>query len=368
MSEKAFLVAIGFKGEPAYRLSESLRELEELTRSAGGMIVEGMKVFLERPHAATYLGIGKLEEIHGRLDATKADLLIFNQNLSPVQMRNIESSVGGRRVVDRTGLILDIFSRRAQSHEGRLQVELAQLLYLMPRLTGRGVLLSRLGGGIGTRGPGEKKLEYDRRRIRERIGRLKKETEKIRRHRLLIRQGRQRKDFATVAIIGYTNAGKSTLLNSLTGSSVLVEDKLFATLDPTTRIFRRADRQILFTDTVGFITDLPPNLIEAFQATLEEMGEADLLLHIVDVTHSQAGEQKEAVDKILKQLHFDDKPIVTVLNKVDLIASEEEKQRLVHHYPGSVSVSAKYRQGLETLIEKVESCLKERNSHRDSSF
>lgn len=352
MPEKTFLVAVGFKGEPSYRLNESLEELEELTRSAGGLVVERMKASIERPHPATYLGIGKLEEIRKKLDTVGADLVIFSQDLSPVQMRNVES-FSGRRVVDRTGLILDIFARRAQSHEGRLQVELAQLLYLMPRLTGRGVLLSRLGGGIGTRGPGEKKLEYDRRRLRERIGRLKGDIEKIRKHRLLLRKGRQRKDFSTVAIIGYTNAGKSTLLNALTGASVLVEDKLFATLDPTTRLYDRKGRSILFTDTVGFIVNLPPNLIEAFQATLEEIGEADLLLHLVDASHPQAKDQEQAVRGILRQLHFGEKPLLTVLNKEDLISSIEERERLCRDYPDAILISARCHQGLEVLMEKV---------------
>lgn len=360
MGEKVCLVAVGLKSDSSYLLEESLEELRELARSAGGAVVDEVKALVERPHPATYVGSGKLDEIRRRLEEKRFDLVIFNLDLSPVQTRNIESYLG-LRVVDRTGLILDIFARRARSHEGRLQVELAQLMYLMPRLTGKGVLLSRLGGGIGTRGPGEKKLEYDRRRIRERVGRLKKDIDKIRTHRLLIRKGRKRKDLVTVALVGYTNSGKSTLLNALTGSSAAVEDKLFATLDPMTRLYDKGQGALLFTDTVGFLMNLPPDLVDAFQATLEEIGEADVLVHVMDAAHPQAEEHAKVVNEILRKLHCDSKPVVVAFNKMDLIASQEERARLTHGRPDAVAVSAKEKKGLAELVARIQEVLARTN-------
>ncbi len=355
--EKVFLVALEEKGKLSYLLDERLEELRELARSAGGEIAGEIKAWVDRPHPATYLGKGKLFDLRIQAARTGSQLAVFSVDLSPVQVRNIEA-VCEMRVVDRTGLILDIFARRARTHEGRLQVELAQLMYLLPRLTGKGVLLSRLGGGIGTRGPGEKKLEYDRRRIRERISRLKEDVEKVRQHRALIRKGRKRKDFPTVAIVGYTNAGKSTLLNALTGASAFVEDKVFATLDPMTRIFEREGDRILFTDTVGFIANLPANLVDAFRATLEEINEADMILHVIDVAHPGAGDHERAVRALMENLKISGKPAVVALNKADLLRSSEERERLLREYPGAVLISAQNKEGFESLVERVSAVLK----------
>lgn len=354
--ERAFLVIVRPPGEKRESLRESYDEMKELTLSAGGEVVGATEVRLERPSPSHYIREGKLSEIHGAVDRQRIDLLIFNVDLSPGQARNIEQAVGVR-AVDRTGLILDIFARRARSREGKLQVEVAQLNYLLPRLVGHGVILSRLGGGIGTRGPGEQKLEVDRRRIRERIGRLQEDLEKLERHRTLVRKGRKRKDFSSVAIVGYTNAGKSTLLNALTGAQAFVEDKLFATLDPMTRgLERNGHRPILFTDTVGFLRDLPHGLIEAFHSTLEEATEADTLIHVLDGSHPYAEEQKGAVEKVLKELGAGDKPVVLALNKVDLISPEEIK-RLGEKYPEGILISAKERTGLDLLHNRLESLL-----------
>jgi len=354
--EKVFLAVLDEKGKFNYLLEERLEELRELTRSAGGNVVGEIKALVDRPNPATYMGKGKLFELREKALKSGAQIILVSIDLSPVQVRNIEEACE-IRVVDRTGLILDIFARRAKSHEGRLQVELAQLMYLLPRLTGRGVLMSRLGGGIGTRGPGEKKLEYDRRRIRERISRLKEEVDKIRRHRTLIRKGRQRKELKTVAIVGYTNAGKSTLLNALTGASAFVEDKVFATLDPMTRIFERDGMRILFTDTVGFIANLPPNLVEAFQATLEEINEADAILHVIDVGHPDAAHREKAVRGIMEKLKVSKKPSVVALNKMDLLKSPEERERLLREYPEAILISARKQEGFEPLIERLAAVL-----------
>lgn len=350
--EQALLVIVQPSNEQKNRLRESYEEMKELTLSAGGQVVGATHVHLERPSPSHYVREGKLAEIQEKISQQKIDLLIFNVDLTPVQARNIEQAVG-IRAVDRTGLILDIFARRAQSREGKLQVEVAQLNYLMPRLVGHGTILSRLGGGIGTRGPGEQKLEVDRRRIRERIGRLKQDLEKLERHRSLVRQGRKRKDFLSVTIVGYTNAGKSTLLNALTGAHAFVEDKLFATLDPMTRIYKKNGRRdILFTDTVGFLKDLPHGLIEAFHSTLEEATETDCLVHVLDASHPYAGEQKEAVEKTLHEIGAGGKPIILALNKSDLL-SDEERNHLSEQYPQGVFISAKERTGLDALYEKL---------------
>lgn len=334
-------------------LRESYEEIRELTLSARGEVAGVTHAHVERPSPSHYIREGKLSELREAVERERADLLIFNVDLTPVQARNIESSVGVR-AVDRTGLILDIFARRAQSGEGKLQVEVAQLNYLLPRLVGHGVIMSRLGGGIGTRGPGEQKLEVDRRRIRERISKLKRDLEKLERHRSLMRKARKRKDFSTVSIVGYTNAGKSTLLNALTGANAYVEDLLFATLDPTTRLYQRNGRQnILFTDTVGFLRDLPHGLIEAFKATLEEVSEADALIHVLDASHHFLEEQKQAVEQVLKEINAAEKPVVLALNKCDLIPPEEGA-RLQEKYPGAALISAKNRTGLEALHEKLE--------------
>ena len=354
--ERAFLVIVEPPGKTKEFLRESYEEIKELTLSAGGEVAGATEARLERPSPSHYIREGKLAEIREKVAQERVNLLIFNVDLTPVQARNIEEAVGVR-AVDRTGLILDIFARRAQTREGKLQVEVAQLNYLLPRLVGHGTILSRLGGGIGTRGPGEQKLEVDRRRLRERISRLKGELEKLEEHRKLVRKGRRRKDFLSVAIVGYTNAGKSTLLNALTGANALVEDKLFATLDPMTRLDKRNwRRDILFTDTVGFLRDLPHGLIEAFHSTLEEVTEADCAIHVLDISHPYADEQRQSVEKVLEEIGAGEKPAILALNKSDLI-TPEEVENMREKYPDGILISAKNRIGLDALHQRVESVL-----------
>ena len=354
--EQVLLVIVQTPGGSKESLRESYEEMKELALSAGGQVVDVTQVRLERPSPSHYIREGKLAEIHGKVREEKADLLIFNVDLTPVQARNIEESVGVR-AVDRTGLILDIFARRARSREGKLQVEVAQLNYLLPRLTGKGVILSRLGGGIGTRGPGEQKLEVDRRRLRERIAHLKDELDKLEKHRALVRKGRKRRDFFAVAIVGYTNAGKSTLLNAFTGADAFVEDKLFATLDPLTRLYKgNGRRNILFTDTVGFLRDLPHGLIESFHSTLEEVTEADCLIHVLDISHPYVEEQRQAVEKTLAEIGASHKPMILTLNKSDLLAADEAR-RVSEKYPQGILISAKERTGLEWVHQRLDALL-----------
>ncbi len=353
MAEKIVLVTIGQKRKSKYLLSERADEMRELVRSAGGTVTADVRAMIERPAPSHFIHSGKVEEIRQLSFNLKANLAIFNVDLSAVQSRNLENELGVR-VVDRTGLILDIFAKRAQSKEGRLQVELAQLNYLLPRLSGQGVLLSRLGGGIGTRGPGEQKLEVNRRKIRDRIARIKNELKKVSGHRALLRQSRKRKAFRLAAIVGYTNAGKSSLLNVLTGASAVVEDKLFATLDPTTRLFETpACQKILLTDTVGFLKDLPHHLIEAFKATLEEVTEADFLIHVVDISNPFADDQFRAVNELLDQLKSLHKPTILVLNKIDAI-EDSVFLRIRHYFQNAIPISVKTKLNLAELIQKIE--------------
>lgn len=336
-----------------------MEELVRLCETAGAQVVAEVIQRRRAPDSAYYIGKGKAQELAGLVEEKEANLVVVDEELSPSQTRNLEE-VLDIRVIDRTALILDIFARRARTREGKLQVELAQLNYLLPRLTGRGKVLSRLAGGIGTRGPGETKLEVDRRVIRKRITDLKKEIESIKKQRALQRRARQKVPYPVVALVGYTNAGKSTLLNALTDSYVFTEDKLFATLDPTTRkIVLPGNQTILLTDTVGFIQKLPPHLVAAFRATLEEVQEADLLLHVVDFSHPDMEGQMTAVHEVLEDLGVSEKPIVFVFNKIDLINDPLTLKRLKINYPESVAISAQKGLNLEVLLEKIAMMLKE---------
>lgn len=335
---------------------KSLDELEELAATAGAVTVGRVIQNLEQIHAGTYVGKGKLEEIKDLIWETEATGIICDDELSPIQLGNMED-VLDTKVMDRTLIILDIFATRASTNEGKIQVELAQLKYRQSRLTGLGKSLSRLGGGIGTRGPGEKKLEMDRRLIRDRIAQLNRELKDVKRHREVTREQRSRNKIPVVAIVGYTNAGKSTLLNTLTGAGVLEEDKLFATLDPTTRNLKLPSKQeILLTDTVGFIRKLPHHLVEAFRSTLEEAKYADIILHVVDASNPQVDEQMYIVYETLDKLEVKNKPIITAFNKQDKI----EHENITRDFRADhiVRISAKHGQGLDKLQEVIEGVLR----------
>jgi len=309
--------------EPATTGRESLQELEELATSAGANIVGTLLQVRDALDPATLVGRGKIDEIRAEAQGRRVPLVIVDHDLTPVQLRNMEKGIGCR-VIDRTQLILDIFAVHARTREGQLQVELAQLNYLLPRLTGRGEELSRLGGGIGTRGPGEQKLETDRRRIRDRVRKIKDAIETVRRQRATRRRARQAVPLGMIALVGYTNAGKSTLFNALTHADVLTSSKMFATLDPTIRAVRLpSHRRVLVSDTVGFLRDLPPDLIAAFRATLEEVQEAALILHVTDISSPRHAEQDAEVLKVLSDLGVLDRPRLHVLNKVDQLPEEE---------------------------------------------
>jgi len=352
-NERAILVAVDQGGRVIDGKSEGERlldELEELATTAGATVVGKVLQKKEAPDSTFYIGKGKLEEIILISQAEDIDMLIFDDELSPSQIRNIEKMTG-LTVIDRTALILDIFAQRARSMEGKLQVELAQLNYRLPRLMGLGNQLSRLGGGIGTRGPGEKKLEMDKRHIRRRIQQMEEELKKVSQRRNYSRD--TRKEFSTVAIVGYTNAGKSTLLNKLCNSDVMAENMLFATLDPTTRGLDLPDgRKILVTDTVGFIRKLPHDLIEAFKSSLEEAVEADLLLHVVDSTSSEKEDHIKVVNELLKNLGALNKPVLLVLNKIDAIENSE-LERIKYPYGKVFEISAAKGTGLEELLKGI---------------
>jgi GTP-binding protein HflX len=301
-----------------------MAELAQLAGTAGVEVAGKLTQRLHTPSKTHYLGKGKLEELISLKDSTSYNVVIFDDELSPTQQRNLEEILKVK-VIDRSALILDIFGRRAKTREGQLQVELAQHQYLLPRLAGQWSHLERLGGGIGTRGPGERQIETDRRLIRQKIHRLKAQLEAVRKHRALYRQRRKKSGIPVVAIVGYTNAGKSTLLNALSRADVFVEDKLFATLDPTTKRLALPDnRDVLITDTVGFIRKLPPTIVSSFRATLEELAEADILLHVVDLTSHNAAEQCQTVEDILADLELADKPRITALNKIDLLVDRDK--------------------------------------------
>lgn len=353
--EQALLVGLVTSGDGSG--NESLQELARLAETAGAVVVDTVVQHRARPDAATCVGAGKVEEIRARAQAAGATLVVFDNDLTPAQQRNLER-VLDLKVLDRTALVLDIFAQRARTREGRLQVELAQLTYLLPRLAGRGAWLSRLGGGIGTRGPGETKLEVDRRRIRARITRLRREIAALSQQRRRERQSRKDAAFPVVVLVGYTNAGKSTLLNALTRAEVFTADKLFATLDPTTRrVVLPNGRPILLVDTVGFIQKLPHDLVAAFRATLEEVTEADLLVHVIDASHPRWTDQRDAVEQVLRDLGAT-APRVLALNKIDRVSPEALRDVLAEQ-PDGVPLSALREVGLVNLLRVISQRLPE---------
>ena len=345
-----------------WEFEESMDELCQLSLSAGAEVLGEFTCKLRSPNPGYYLGKGKVDELASSVHDFDAQTVIFDDNLSPAQNRNLQNSVK-RKVIDRTQLILDIFAQHAQTREGRLQIELAQLEYLLPRLRRMWTHLERQKGGIGVRGgPGEQQIELDRRKIKERIVRVRKDLEKVRQRREVQRRGRRRHGWALCSLVGYTNAGKSTLLNRLTGSDILAYDKLFATLDPTTRQLTLSNHQsVLLTDTVGFIRKLPHDLVEAFKATLEEVGESDLLIHVIDASHSQAASQIEAVNDVLTQLGAEDKPVLHVLNKTDRAEAEMHLGLLRGIVPEAVEVSARTGVGFDDLRDAIADKLKHLN-------
>ena len=363
-TERVFLIGAELRKRTGTDLTETMAELAELARTAGAQIIGEGTQRLDRPHAATYIGKGKATEFAEICKQGDVDTVIFDDELSPAQTRNLER-VFDCKVLDRTALILDIFAQRARTREGKMQIEMAQLQHILPRLTGLWTHLSRQKGGIGMRGDGESQLEVDRRRIQERISKLRRDLKEVKRVRQTQRRGRQRSQWPLASIVGYTNAGKSTLLNALTGAEVLAEDKLFATLDPTTRrINLPTNQNALLSDTVGFIRKLPHQLVESFKATLEEVVEADLLLHVVDVSSELAADQIASVNEVLEEIAAYDKPTLMVFNKTDQLFECDGKPHWLKEFPHAVSVSAKTGKGLEELqaelgvmLRPIRSCL-----------
>ena len=361
--ERAWLIVSPLGDPPRLEVEHSLQELRALTDTSGAEIVGETVCRLRAIHPATYIGRGKATQIAADAQAASANLFIFDDDLSPAQSRSLADLLG-QRVVDRTQLILDIFAHRALTLEGRLQIELAQLRYLLPRLRGMWTHLERQKGGIGLTGPGEKQLELDRRRIEQRITRIRKQLQQVRRRRAELRRGRRRHGWALLTLVGYTNAGKSTLLNRLTDANVLADDQLFATLDPTTRQIELPNKQAcLLTDTVGFIRKLPHHLVDAFKATLEEVNQADLLLHVVDASHPRVEEQMAAVATVLKELDAHEKPILTVFNKTDHEAGRVQSLRLAESVRHSVAISATTGAGMGQLGQTITDLLRERVMH-----
>ena len=346
------------RADTSLDVEESLAEFRELVSSAGAVVVAELMQRRSRPDPATLIGAGKVEEIAGVAASTEADLVLFDHDLTPTQLRNLEAALPCR-VLDRTQLILDIFARHARTSEGKLQVELAQLEYMLPRLTGKGKAMSQLGGGIGTRGPGETKLETDRRRIQSRIDHLKGEVESVRRVRHQQRQRRESVPVPTVALVGYTNAGKSTLFNCLTGAAVLQSPRMFATLDPKLRAIELPSRRkVLLSDTVGFIRNLPHTLVTSFRATLEEVAQAEVLLHVRDANSTYGEEQKTQVEKVLGELDCLDKPRIEVLNKIDLLGEDQRQGLQARSEAGDeVAVSARTGDGMEALLNAIDRAL-----------
>lgn len=355
--DRVLLVGLMTSDMNSRRFQDGLAEVGRLVETAGGEVLQVLRQKRDRPHPQTVVGEGKVQEVALAAQTVGANLVVFDRDLSPAQVRNLEMQIGVR-VVDRTEVILDIFAQRAQSGAGKLQVELAQLEYMLPRLSGRGRAMSRLGGGIGTRGPGETKLETERRAIQRRISRLQQEVDQLQAHRSRLRQQRQHQEVPSIAIVGYTNAGKSTLLNALTNAEVYTADQLFATLDPTTRrlVLKPTESNepipIVMTDTVGFIHELPPSLVDAFRATLEEVTEADALLHVVDLSHPAWQSQIRSVMTILAQMPITPGPALLAFNKIDQ-ADGETLAFASEEYPQAIFISAGERLGLETLRQRL---------------
>ena len=353
MMEKVLLLVLLRKGKKERVAGDVSEEMRELIYSSRGNVVDSMVVYIDRPAPNYFLKKGKLAEIRERVKALKPRSVITNIELSPVQLRNLEEFLNCK-VVDRTGLILDIFAQHAKSKDGKVQVELAQLTYLMPRLSAIWEKFSRLGGGIGTRGPGEQILERDRRKIKKRIGKLKSELERLRTHRTLIRKSRQRKDCIIVSIVGYTNSGKSTLLKHLTGADVLIEDQLFATLDPITRRYELPNgKNILFTDTVGLLLDLPHGLIQSFHSTLEEINEAQFIITLMDAANTHYQLHYNVVQSTLAEIGAQEKKQLIVFNKADKI-NEEMKADIRRIFPDAIFISALCGEGVDVLVDQIQ--------------
>jgi GTP-binding protein HflX len=356
-SERAVIGALRRSSQRRWEVEESLEELAGLTTAAGAVVVHRVIQEREAPTPALYFGRGKVDEIREAVRALEADVFVCDDPLSPIQERNISREIG-IKVIDRTALILDIFAQRARTSEGKLQVELAQLTYLLPRLVGQWTHLERLGGGIGTRGPGETQLESDRRVIRRRVMQIRRELEHVRVHRRVQRQSRRRAGLPVVALVGYTNAGKTTLLNRLAAATMTAADQLFVTLDPAARRVNGGESQpFVLTDTVGFIRKLPHELVAAFRATLEELADADVLLHVVDASHPSIDGHMQAVEDLLRELEVSDRPTILVLNKVDRVETPWVVDALLAERVG-VAVSARTGEGLETLLGAIDIALR----------
>jgi len=356
LEERAILIGVRLqtsKFSSRWTVEDSLEELVRLAETAGARVL--LKVIQNRssPDKAFYIGKGKVEELKRLLAEKEANIVIFDDDLTPIQRRNLEDKLK-IKVIDRTQLILDIFAQRARSSAGKIQVELAQLSYLLPRLTGKGIILSRLGGGIGTRGPGETKLEVDRRQIKKRINKLKEKIEGIKCQREVLKKNRKRSSCYVATMVGYTNTGKSTLLNTLTNAGTKVDNKLFSTLDPLTRrVILPNHETLLLNDTVGFINKLPHHLVAAFHATLKEIEEADLLINVLDASHPKVEEENRATYSVLRELGVENKPIINVLNKVDMVKNGHRLARLQRNFDSTIAISALYKKNIDDLIYKI---------------